>query len=832
MPRPAPRARPAAPTAPAPRAAAPQGEPSLRLRWAAAIYLALAIVYFLPAFMPGRQVYGTDYLAGGYPFYSFISSRLAQGVLPRWVPYVFGGLPLAANPGSTYYPVHMLLDFLLPVDRVLAGVFVFQFWVAGVGMYLLCRELGCRGWVAFVAGLAFQFTGVTASWVYAGHDGRIIVATWAPMVFFFLHRGIRTGRVGPFAGVAAALGMEFLSFQIQNSYYVLLSSAIWAVFCLVHLGVAREPARLARTVALGLGAVALAFALAAVDFVPFLSYVPQSPRAGPGGRGYAFSTSYSMPPVGIVAMAVPEHVGASVVDPETGEPLFPSYRVQGGFKLHTEYVGALVLVLLAAGAMVARRRYWWFFGGLSAFALTMALGGNTPLYRLYYAALPGLKQFRAPDLIYFVIAMSLVVMAGLTLERLAELRETARDRRGAATPDGAALQRVGWAAAGVVAVALLGAMAAAGGSAPEGGARAAGWIRFALFAAMVGGVLVAWSRDWLKTTALAWILAAVTVVDLWVIDRRFFHTYPDATVAFAADDVVDFLLAQPGPSRIWTLPVPSQYHSGGGNGGDYPMVFGIEQVGGEHPNPLKRFTEYLGAGEQAMIDWHNLLAEARAVETPQGQAVAFQGSPGFLDAANVRFLVSMAPLSDPALRLVHQGTTGLVYENTRALPRAYLAPAVARVAPERTLEAMRQGWDPRQTAFVADTAKVALPSGPLQGDARVVRQGPDRVEVRARASRPALMVLADNYYPGWRATVDGRATTVYLANHTFRGVVVPAGEHTVVFTFAPDDLQTGLYVSLAAALLLCACGGWLLFDARRRRPAEPSDGVPAATVAA
>jgi hypothetical protein len=800
------------------------GDPELRFRWVVAIYLALSVVYFIPAFMPGRQVFGTDFLAGGFPFYSFISSRLAAGELPKWVPYVFGGLPMSANPGSTYYPVHMILDLLLPVDRVLASIFVFQFWVAGVGTYLLARELGCRRWVAFVTGLAFQFTGVVASWVYAGHDGRIIVATWAPMVWFLFHRGIRTGRVAPFAGVAAVLGMEFLSFQIQNSYYVLLSSAIWAVFCLVHLGVARRPAALARTVALGLGAVALAFALAAVDFVPFLSYVPQSPRAGPGGRGYEFSTSYSMPPVGIVAMAVPEHVGASVQDPETGQPVFPAYRVEGGFKLHTEYVGALVLVLLAVGVVVSRRRaYWWFFAGLSGFALTMALGGNTPLYRLYYAVLPGLKQFRAPDLIYFVIALSLVTMAGLTLERLAELRANARDRRGALTPDGVLLQRALWAGLAVAAVSLLGAVAAAGGGAPEGGARAAGWVRFALFAGVTGGLLTAWSREWLKPAALVWLLAGVTVIDLWIIDKRFFHTYPSAEVAFAPDDVVDFLRAQPGPARVWTFPVPQQYHSAGPYGGDYPMVFGIEQVGGEHPNPLKRFTEYVGAGQQSMIDWHNLLTEAGVVETPAGQAVGFRGVAGFLDAANVRYLVSMAPLSDPALREVHRGTA-VIYENTRALPRAYLVPSVARVAPEGVLAAMQKGWDPRQTAYVADTAKVALPQGPLQGDARVTRHTPDRVEVRVRASRPALLVLADNYYPGWRARVDGRETPVYQANHTFRGVVVPAGEHTVAFTFEPGDLLKGLYISLAVAALLAGFGvyvllGWLR---RRREPASTS----------
>src|SRR5215217_5940367 len=104
---------------------------------AAAIFFALSLFYFLPAFLPTEQIFGTDYMGGGYFFYNFISERFAAGSLPKWVPYIFGGMPLAANPGSTYYPVHVLGDLLLPTWKVLPFVFVAQFGLAGFGMYLL-----------------------------------------------------------------------------------------------------------------------------------------------------------------------------------------------------------------------------------------------------------------------------------------------------------------------------------------------------------------------------------------------------------------------------------------------------------------------------------------------------------------------------------------------------------------------------------------------------------------------------------------------------------------------------------------------------------------------
>jgi hypothetical protein len=805
-------------------------EPTITTVMAAGIYFALALVFFLPAFLPGQHIYGTDYIGGGYFFYDFIGNRLADGVLPGWVPYVFGGLPLFANPGSTFQPVHFLMDLTLPTERVLGAVFVVQFWLAGLGMYLLARELGCRPWIATVAGIAFQFTGITISWVYAGHDGRIIVATLAPLFFYFLHRGVRTGRIVPFAGAAATLAAALLSFQIQNSYYMLLGGGIWGVFCLVHHRRGRSPAALGGIAALGLGSVAVGFLLAAVNFLPFLGYVPESPRGMEGGRGYEYSVSFSMPPSELLSLAVPEHHGVSVGDPSTGQPLFPSYRGSNPFKLHTEYAGALVILLLGAGAVYMRRDpYWLFFAGLALFMTTIALGGHTPLYRLYYEVLPGTQRFRAPSLSFFVAILGLVTMAALTLERLAQRRADAiarpAVRGGARTPPDDALRHLTWVIAGVIAVGAIGVVLTAGepAAARGGGSVSLGWARFTLFAGLIGGALWLWARGRITNTAVLLALAVLTFADLWVIGRRFFHTVDPPAAIFAPDDVIRFLQGRPAPARVWTFPIPEHYRGAGAYGGNYPMLFGVEQVGGEHPNMLQRWVEYVGPGTQTYIDWHNLIAHAEVVETPEGQAISFRGAPGFLDAANVRYIVSMAPLWDPALREVHRGSA-LVYENMRALPRAYLVPE-ARSVPEGTsmVAAMRaEEWDPRRVAFVPAAAGVAIPADGDAGAAEVVVHEPDRVIVRVAAEREALLVLADNYYAGWRAEVNGTEVEVIPANHTFRGVVVPAGESTVEFTFRPPTLWTGFYVSLATLLLLIGTVAFLLLRERRQTAAEAS----------
>ncbi|HEU4453418.1 MAG TPA: YfhO family protein [Longimicrobium sp.] len=799
-------------------AAAPaEAEPGMGTGTAAAIYFGLALLYFLPAFLPGRHIFGTDYIQSSYFYLDFISQRTAAGELPGWVPYVYGGVPLFSNPGSTYYPLRWVADLLGPTRIFFPLLFVFQFGMAGVGMFLLGRELGCRRWVAFVAGLAFQWTGILTSWVYAGHDGRIIVVTFAPLFFWAIHAGVRTGAFRYFAALAATSSLVLLSFQIQNAYYLLLSGAIWAVFCLATLA-RGDSKRLVKAAALGAAAVAFGFVAAAVNFLPFQDYVGQSPRGQTEGRGWEYSTSYSMPVRAVLGVAVPEQVGATIQN-DRGEYVFPIYRGENAFRLHTEYVGATVLVLVALGLWYARRnRYWWFFAGLGFFALTLALGGNTPLYRLYYEILPGVKRFRAPDLAYYVLAFSLIVGAALALERLAALREASRAagaRRGATAAREDDPGMVKWIVVGVVVISVLGAMAVGTPSAgmaegTVGLSPAAGWMRFTVFAALAGAAVWMWMEGRIASRAAMIALAVITTADLWVIGKKFFQTVPAPDELYAADDVMAFFEQQRArgePFRIWML----GREAGWPRFINHPMHFGLEQAGGEHGNQLQRYNEYAGAGERTYVDYHNF------------------NDGRFLAGANIRYLVAPGELAVPWLREAYRGASAIVYENLSAQPRAWLVPQVTRMTdPSQTLAfLLSEAWNPAQNAVVEAPADLGLPNTPLQGGARVTSHAPDAVTVVAEASRPALLVLADNYYKDWKATVDGRPVEIHRTNHTFRGVVVPAGRHEVRFTFESSQLRTGFWIYLACMALLAAAGlFFLLAHFRRRRAAPPSPDAP------
>ena len=71
--------------------------------------------------------------------------------------------------------------------------------------------------------------------------------------------------------------------------------------------------------------------------------------------------------------------------------------------------------------------------------------------------------------------------------------------------------------------------------------------------------------------------------------------------------------------------------------------------------------------------------------------------------------------------------------------------------------------------------------------------------------------MMDAYYPGWRATVDGRAADIERANYAFRAIALEAGAHEVVLVYRPRSWIAGTIVSgtaLVALALTCVVLGW------------------------
>ena len=107
----------------------------------------------------------------------------------------------------------------------------------------------------------------------------------------------------------------------------------------------------------------------------------------------------------------------------------------------------------------------------------------------------------------------------------------------------------------------------------------------------------------------------------------------------------------------------------------------------------------------------------------------------------------------------------------------------------------------------------ALPA-PLGQDAvALTAWSPNQLTLASTTATPRFLVLSEMYSPGWTAAVDGVPTPIYRTNYLFRGVVVPAGQHTVTFDYRPRSVLVGAAVSGVALIIALA----MLVAGRRRR---------------
>ena len=229
------------------------------------------------------------------------------------------------------------------------------------------------------------------------------------------------------------------------------------------------------------------------------------------------------------------------------------------------------------------------------------------------------------------------------------------------------------------------------------------------------------------------------------------------------------------------------------------------------------------------------------VRLPQPQFAPGQLPQGLLEALAVRYLVlSRDALQKPHLdmhrwRPLDSGPNAgsmEVWVNSRAQPRAYLVPAARAVGSAAAWEAVAApSFSPRRTVVVEWVDSGPHPNPPPEqapgegtrsrqasnqstpGSVRLTSDRPQRVAIAVEAATDAWLVLADAWFPGWTATLDGTPTPVLRANYLVRAVAVPAGRHEVVFSYDPPGYATGRTVSgiawgvLGAALVLAGLLG-------------------------
>jgi hypothetical protein len=589
--------------------------------------------------------------------------------------------------------------------------------------------------------------------------------------------------------------MALLSPHYQMTYYMLISSGLFALYCALGES-AGEPLRprLLR-LAFALAAVALAFGVAAPQLLPFIEYVPHSPRAE-GYHGFEGSVSYAVPW---------DHVPELLLAGFTGEG--GTYWGSNPLKLHSEYLGLPVVALAVLGAGDARRRLVWWLGGIGLLFLLICLGASTPFYRLWWTVMPYVKQTRAPGMALFVVAQVTAIFAALGTMRL---------ERG----EGGSHPRIWMVAAGVIALLAL---AGAFGSLAEGLAPAekvaaarslAGSIRLgalvsALALGAVGALAIARRGQRIPAVVFALMLPLLVASDLWRDGRRFWGYQPPPNEGLYREDaLVERLKREPLPFRVLDLGPAfgrTTYPANVLQGHDVPQVLGY--FGFE----LRYYDELLGGKNEWRYLW---------------------GSTRLWDLLAVKFVIAPDTMRLPGYHHVlgpvetAAGGRAHLYEADTVPAYARVVPAAAKLddaqIPVTMIDPRLPGID--RVVFLPRNAPVTPapltdwpPPSPARARVTAWRAGAMTVELDPAPPAPSYLLVSENWYIDWHAEVDGAPTQVLRGDHALLAVPVPAGARHVALTYRSATYTRGKAISFAALAGIMATVALPPILRRRRR---------------
>ncbi|MBN1678890.1 MAG: YfhO family protein [Anaerolineae bacterium] len=724
--------------------------------WLVPVILALLTVILMrPVILPpeaGQVLNGHDFTNMFYPLQQTIQQTLKNGELPLWNPSQFLGHPFVGNPhAGLFYPA-MWFIWVYGVQRGIGLMLVLHAWLGAWGMSSLIRRFGAGYVGSLLAGVIYAMSGWAGAHLYAGHYNFMLIAGLLPWAMVAYHYALERGTWAALLPGAALMGLALLAGHPPSAVYVGLGLVTLWVY---HITQADDMWRAGvyatlRLAVIGIGGVILAAGLV----LPALELASLAER---NSNDLAFANMHALPPAQLLsALVLPDLYGSPEQEP---------YYYWGGdfYEEFNAYAGLLPLIAIPL-AFRWQKRHRWYFIGLIAFGLVMSVGVEGALMPLLVRWVPGFGFFRVPARALQFVMMG---MAGLLALLVTALQESTPDqRRDALQPAVRLWLPVGATAAFVLSVFFSGWYASGSHVEPMPlrASRVAGELAEAgVVACGVWLVLWLWTRPDSDSIKWArWLTVVLVIVDAWHV------LIPIVKVGQVVEDPMWAGARGNVPAMSDRIMQTSPY-SGPLTGAS---VTGHLSVQGYDPLQIDTFKKLHDAGEP---------------DNPLSRVNQLMG---------VNYLMSHDAYEDPAFELVGIAFETFYYHRVDPFPRAWF-PSEIRV--EQNDDYVRSqivyGDYDLQAILYVDEAVSCSPGE--NATAAISDYGANEVEITTGGGG-GLLVLSDQYYPGWRASVDGEHVEITRADTVFRAVCVPPGDHTVRFEYRPLTFYAGTIITAIA----------------------------------
>ncbi|NLO04393.1 MAG: YfhO family protein [candidate division WS1 bacterium] len=787
----------------------------------ALLVIALPAGYIHQTVLLGRPLARDDASAMVYPIFHALDRSLAQGSLYLWDSAQWCGLPAIAGGETTgLYPPTLLLAAILPWISALHASYWLHLAVAIAACYWVARNLGARRPSAMIAAVAYAFSGYQAA--HLVHFDHITALAHLPLMLAVLQTALVRNTPRWWALLAVEIALAFVCSHPMLFTMAVTVALLWTVFG--HDWRRSDGATRLLPLVLALVTAGL---LVTPQLLPTMELAAAQGRLSSAGEA-EYTASYPFRARDLPRVLLP-NIHGTVHENTLG----------GGPEWHETqpFTGATPLLLGIAGAIVAFRRRGWGFciATFALGALLMPAEGN-PIHAAL-SHLPVWGGFRATGRWMVLPIFALSLLSALALDTLppapAFRRLLAARVIGIMTILTVVATTLLWLTFGTDEAGRL--------VAPGLGERVPVRVPadavfncvtsieplLLLAAAIISALVVTRLArgDRMPLWGMGVVLLSVIAPQwhLWQVTNR---TVPRGFYA-SEPQVVSEL----GPWRITTLPpavvapgwsVPPGEHEAQILAARELLtpalgtIWGVQYAEGYKqglvtPVTLELWESYFHYGAQAFTGIADVSASTtEAFGTPTERMKRVHA------VAGVQQIVTPGTIDDPDLLLTHEGIVN-VYTYAEPHPRAWLATRAYEVPDQDAqFSAIKlRDFDPYRDVLL-DRA-LELPAGDFVPDeVEVVEDLGERLTLHATCPEPAVLVLADAWYPGWSVTVDGEPAELMRANFAFRAVALAAGQHEVVFSYRPATWVMAVPMFAVGMLVVLA----LLLWPKRTPPRE------------
>jgi hypothetical protein len=731
-------------------------------------------------FFAGR-IYSRDDLGGFHlPVRDFYARQIAQGEAFDWMPQLFSGFYLTGEgQAGMYHPLHLLLYRWLPLQRAVDCEYLltYPFMLAGTWLFLR-RLIGSRSAAMFGAVI---FTFSSFNLLHFIHPNAVAIVAHIPWLLWTIDIVLLdVSRVKVYCALTAMAlmtGSQLLLGYPQYVWFSLFAEAAYTIYVLsvrrYVSGAGGKPINWRRKIEAChasrwpdlLLAKCIGLFLGGVQLLPTIDALVHSAR---NSADTAFAYTNSLHPLNLMQLAAPY--------------LFENRGI--GDNTHEEaiYLGAVPLMLIVWLIMNARElgvlKYLARAAGLfAALVLLLALGEYGQIYRLQ-AYLPLVGNFRCPSRYIVLFQLAAAVLAALGFLLLSRMNRRQQRQQQAARAVSLAKNRplLTWRQVeplwllAIFSAAMLLRMCFHGQ--PRLAPLPLALIGPVLFIA--AAFLITWTARGSRWSMPALIL--LTAADLGVYGMSY-SIYPDCP---RLENYLADIRTPPGPGDGRVIASLYRYDEPGIRTGDQIVMRGWSRADG-----------YAGLEPQRLLDYKFLPALRVAGVRWVRRGPTTNDISGLIPRDDI-----WSEVPDPLARV------RLV---DRIIASSHPAADIAKIDVDS--EALCE-------------VSLALPPA-VPGSASLVEYLPGRLSIRTNAPSAQLLVVAESYHPGWKATVNGSPAQVFCINGDFMGCLVGPGTQSVMLQFQPASLRTGRLISYLGLgfLPFCILAIWL--NPAIPKPEEP-----------